>query len=344
QRHPDVELHFTDWNCYHSDPVEGINVFVFESTYLTSFAEKGYLLPIPEDIIKDRDDIFPYTIDGCYVDGTLYALPQLLCADFLFTRKGDGELAVVTDIEGLYRVLGARKEETVIPGENEGLLADPSNKARKYLDVLTDEQQKYSDYGTLPDVSDLSAVAVEKLRELRKMSGEELVRYLTENKGKRALLPEWFADGKGRAFIGYSESMALMGDAAGQMDIRLFSYSDRKNIPVFYTDLVGISAEIDEERKELAYELANILLSEEVLTKMSMPGEEGGSPQYLLTVRSSVYDHLEKEFPIYAKLKEIVENPDNHVFRAGSGVREFIKAADAALTEALTEEELAAAA
>ncbi len=41
QRHPDVELHFTDWNCYHSDPVEGIDVFVFESTYLTSFAEKG---------------------------------------------------------------------------------------------------------------------------------------------------------------------------------------------------------------------------------------------------------------------------------------------------------------
>ena len=25
QRHPDVELHFTDWNCYHSDPVEGIS-------------------------------------------------------------------------------------------------------------------------------------------------------------------------------------------------------------------------------------------------------------------------------------------------------------------------------
>ena len=66
-----------------------------------------------------------------------------MCADFLFTRKGDGELAGVTDIEGLYRVLGDRKEEMVISGENEGLLADPSNKARKYLDVLTDEQQKY---------------------------------------------------------------------------------------------------------------------------------------------------------------------------------------------------------
>ena len=267
-------------------------------------------------------------------------LPDVVCG------KGDEKLAGVTDIEGLYRVLGDRKGGSVIPGENEGLLADPLNKARKYLDVLTDEQQKYSDYGTLPDVSALSAEAVEKLRELRKMSGEGLARYLTENKDKRAFLPEWFADGKGRAYIGYSESMALMGDAAGQMDIRLFSYDARKNIPVFYTDLVGISAEIDEDRKELAYELANILLSEEVLTQMSMPGEEGGSPQYLLTFRSSVYDHLEKEFPIYARLKEIAENPDNHVFRAGSGVREFIKDANAALTEALTEEEeeLAAAA
>ncbi len=49
----------------------------------------------------------------------------------------------MTDIEGLYRVLGDRKGGSVIPGENEGLLADPLNKPRKYLDVLTDEQQKY---------------------------------------------------------------------------------------------------------------------------------------------------------------------------------------------------------
>ena len=89
------------------------------------------------------------------------------------------------------------------------------------------------------------------------------------------------------------------------------------------------------EKKELAFELANLLISEEVLTRMSLSGEAGGTPQYLLTSRRSVYDALSGDYPIYSHLKEIVDSPDNHIFRIGAHAREFINEMEAVLGEQL---------
>ena len=44
-------------------------------------------------------------------------------------------------------------------------------------------------------------------------------------------------------------------------------------IPLFYTDMVGINSMITEDKKELAFELANILVSEEVLTDSQLFGQ-----------------------------------------------------------------------
>lgn len=49
REHPDVSLHFADWDCYASDPDPSIDVFVFDGIYLSSFVEEGYLLPIPKE-------------------------------------------------------------------------------------------------------------------------------------------------------------------------------------------------------------------------------------------------------------------------------------------------------
>ena len=45
-------------------------------------------------------------------------------------------------------------------------------------------------------------------------------------------------------------------------------------IPLFYTDMVGINSMITEDKKELAFELANIMVSEEVLTGASRPAKD----------------------------------------------------------------------
>ena len=249
-------------------------------------------------------------------------------------------LSDVSDLPTLYDVLGDRKTRSVIPEENEGLLINLSDtlltKTMMYLDALMDQQQTYTDYSRLPSTSDLSAPVLERLEEIWKMGGTEQVSYLPDD-NDTFVRARWFAEGRGRAYIGYAEAMNAMGQYADDVVIRRFSYAAGRDIPLFYTDVVGIRSDIGGEKKELAFELANLLISEEVLTRMSLSGEAGGTPQYLLTSRRSIYDALCWEYPIYGHLKEMVDSPDNHVFRLGDHAREFISRMEAALCEELAQ-------
>lgn len=341
RKHPEVELRFAEWDCYKSDPGNELDVFVFDSVFFSSFVEEGLLFPIPQDIIENREDIFPFALKGCEIEGTYYALPQLLCSDFLYTRKADTELTSVTDLVSLYGVLGDRESGGVIPAENEGLLVNLSGgqyeKTAMYLKALTDARGHYTDHSVLPNSSYLSPEVIDDLSLLWKMGGKEQVSYVPKD-GDEYVRARWFASGKGRAYIGYSEALAAMGDFADDVDMRLFSYSDGANIPLFYADMVGINAQISERKKSLAFDLANILISEEVLTQMSAPAEDGKLPQYLLVSRKSVYDNLGKDYPIYRKLKEVVDSSDNYVFRAGVGVREFATVTEKALLDRIMQD------
>ena len=78
--------------------------------------------------------------------------------------------------------------------------------------------------------------------------------------------------------------------------------------------------------------LPALLLSACALSRQG-PAEEGGSPQYLLMSRRSVYDTLCKDYPIYGRLKEMLDSPENHVFRLGAGARDFIAGMGVALDE-----------
>lgn len=118
REHPDVSLHFADWDCYASDPDPSIDVFVFDGIYLSSFVEEGYLLPIPKEKIRNREDIIPFVLKGCISRGKFYALPQLLCADFLYTRKDDAGLSDVSDIDTLYKRMGDRQTKSVRDGKS----------------------------------------------------------------------------------------------------------------------------------------------------------------------------------------------------------------------------------
>jgi hypothetical protein len=57
----------------------------------------------------------------------------------------------------------------------------------------------------------------------------------------------------------------------------------------------------------------------------------------LLTPRRSVYDALCGEYPIYGHLKEMVDSPDNHIFRLGDHPREFISEMEAVLGDKIAQ-------
>lgn len=103
ETHPEIELNFTDWNCYSKEVPDDLDVFVFDTTSLDAFVQKGYLLALSEEEIQDYDDLIPAFMERCRVNGVSYVVPQILCTDLLYTRKEDESLKNVHNVNALLR-------------------------------------------------------------------------------------------------------------------------------------------------------------------------------------------------------------------------------------------------
>ena len=302
ETHPDIELNFVDWDCYSGQVPDDLDVFVFDAFILDAMAEKGCLLSLSADDIQDYDDLIPSFVEGCRVNGELCAIPQLLCTELLFTRSEDTSLR---NVKSIYELSDALDENELLLEKTDSL-----SQAVWYLQALTDEKQQYMDHYPSIAAGTLSPKAVdslEKIRDLRLPVAEDP----SEDSGPYASARK-YAGGLGRSYIGYSESMSVMGEHASEMDFRLFSMTDDQNIPVFYMDAAAVNAKISEEKKAPALDLLNMITGRDALVRASVPA---GGPQYLLTSRYSVYDSLAPDFPIYGDLKNIVSVPEAFVFR-----------------------------
>ena len=314
EKHPDVALNFVDWDCYSGEVPENLDVFVMDTIVLDGLAGRGYLLTLSEDDIQDYDDLIPAFVEGCRVNGELCAVPQLLCTDLLFTRKEDDALKSVNSIFELSDALDG----------NELILekTDPIFLTATYLQALTDEEQQYMDHFPSIEAGTLSPKAVDSLEKIREMH-LPVPEDTTEERGLYDFA-RIFADGLGRAYIGYSESMSAMGENAAEMDFRLFSMTDDPNIPLFYVDVAAVNAKISPEKKAPALDLLNLITGEDLLARASISAD---GPQYLFTSRYSVYDALAPEYPIYHDLKKIVSGPDAFVFRIKPDGKAFLEEA-----------------
>ncbi|MBQ6520985.1 MAG: hypothetical protein IJI14_19945 [Anaerolineaceae bacterium] len=108
--------------------------------------------------------------------------------------------------------------------------------------------------------------------------------------------------------------MSVMGESADEMEVRLYSMTKEKNIPLFYADLASVNANISEEKLGAAVELLNIITGTDLLVRASSPANEEQSYQYLLSARKSVYNELGQKDNIYSELETIVSNPENRIF------------------------------
>ena len=123
-----------------------------------------------------------------------------------------------------------------------------------------------------------------------------------------------FMEGIGRAYINVSESMAWMGDEAQNMDVRLFSMTDDKDIPLFFVDYASVSANISKDKKDLAIELLNVITGTEVMVNALSPAVSGQTYQYLLPARKSVFDAVSEKDHLYAKFRDIITNSDIRLY------------------------------
>ncbi|WP_287056739.1 extracellular solute-binding protein, partial [Megasphaera sp.] len=137
---PDVALRFVDWDCYFEEPKS--DVFVFDGLYASQYIEKGLLYPLGESI-PARSAYPAWTLEQASSQGIYYGIPQMVCMDTLFYRKDDQAVARVQTMQQLYDAIGPRKTQALLPGRDEGVIADFSlNNEMKYYNILQDHTGK----------------------------------------------------------------------------------------------------------------------------------------------------------------------------------------------------------
>ncbi|MBQ4514825.1 MAG: thiamine pyridinylase [Anaerolineaceae bacterium] len=199
KRHPEVQLKFSDWDCYSETLPENADVFVYDTVYMNNYLKQGLLLPLTWNDAKNIDDIFPFVMDSCTVDEVIYAIPKFLCSEFLYTRKSDTELDDIENIRELYDVIGDLAPEEGLLPMNEGLLVSiPSNMNASFwlVQALVDAEQ--ADLSVLfpLDPEKIPQAAADSLWMIRDMAGFEDMTLKTDNNGPY-IFGEWFTDGEG---------------------------------------------------------------------------------------------------------------------------------------------------
>jgi thiamine pyridinylase len=243
---PNINLNFVSqeqWDGgYSIDPSEKIDVFVFESLFLEYFQNQGYLADFQETEIDNLKDIPDSVVNDIKLDGKLYGIPQTGCFNLLFYRSDDKELAAAKSLDEVYQIIGKCPYQGEKPPQNQGLLVNFSDDIMTtglYLDAVEDLAGKYTPTPVLPPKEQLNSEAIAQLQKLLALSSQQQAEFTETEPYQRAT---WFAQGFGRAMIGFSESVLAMSEVQERIAFKFIPLSTKPtDVPLLYVEMVGIN-------------------------------------------------------------------------------------------------------
>jgi len=326
---PGVELKFVEWDCYSEDPLPDLDVFVFDAIFLDNFQSRGFLDPIAADEVVDAGDLLPYALEGSYVDGTLYGIPQLGCGSILFYRKDDAALAAADNLGEVEDAIGECTYQGLTPPQNVGLMVDLSGgttDAALYLEAVQDIYGTYTTDPPLPpDASKINSWSIQNLQKLLRMASVQQANY----SGEPYQRASWFGnEGLGRATVGFTEAMSAMGESGREsVAFKLMPLSNRTGVSLFYADIIGINPSTSASgKRDLALKLANLMASTSVMVSSINATAQDDYPQYLMPTRTSIFQEMEKQFPLYGEMHHLVTDNTPELFRFGPTSRDWLSA------------------
>lgn len=293
KRHPDIRLENVPYDCYFGGRPVGIDVIMYDVIMERAFVEKGYIRHLDINDFIDTDDYFPFTLEPAagYVDN--YGVPVFLCCDLLIY---DGDNKALSEADGIFDVAASDSKALIsfaVYGDHVYL-----------LDAAVDNTQdpqliQYRDRLGGIDVSESKTALAEAA----------VPEYADADSNA---LAELYDSGVADGYIGYAETLRFLNRRLDKTEVKQISIGKNDNIPLFYCDMAGISADVPDDRIGLCTDLIEIMTDAEVMKRVSV---KDGSPQYLMFPRISFYDDIEIEYPMYAKLKAIADNDNNKLFR-----------------------------
>ncbi|NEO16167.1 thiamine pyridinylase [Moorena sp. SIO3F7] len=272
-----------------------------------------------------------YAIDGVKVDGEYYAIPQLGCANIIFYHKEDAAIANATKLDEIQNVLGSCTYTSEIPPDIRGMMLDMSGattNATLYLDIAHSLTGQYP--FPLPwEKSELNSQAIENMQELLGMASYENATDSMEPKQQPYQQAEWFSNGWGRAFMGYTEAISNMSENTRQnigFKVMPLSDQDQSYPEVFYADLIGVNTTTKERgTRDLAVKLANTMAASTTMIASIGPDASHPYPQYLMATRPSVFQTLEESFPLYGDMFRLIQGQNIIMFKVNDQSRSWLE-------------------
>lgn len=320
-------VNYVSWDCYKKDPSPSeLDVFVFDGIFLSHFASQGFLRPFQTDEIDNRDDFLPYAIDGAAIAGTYYALPQIGCTNILYYRAGDTPMAGVKSLADLYGVVGKATYTYPQPPRGKGFMMDFSGGTTSACNYIVAYESLYNAYSVnppLPSASNLDPKVLGNLTCMVEMAGPAQAAYYDPKDDY--VRGTWFGEGYGRAMVGFTESMSHMTPIIDAVAFKEMPMGGSPGFSLFYVDVVGVSADVvGTEKEKVAVQFANFLASSFVIVR-SFQGAPQTVPQYLMPVRTSVFQQLGAKFPQYKAMQALVQSLNPRFFRLGPNSRNWLK-------------------
>ncbi|MDJ0601675.1 MAG: thiamine pyridinylase [Crocosphaera sp.] len=330
---PDILLTFTtieEWDGgYDKNPPTDADVYVFDAMFFDYFKSQNFLEPLKPTEIEGKDDFVDYAVEGVKVDQQYFAIPQLGCANVLFYHQDDNQIADATNLTDIVYTLDKCTYTSEIPSDQRGLMLDMAGgttNAALYLDIAHSITGEYP--FSLPSSSDqLNPEAMDNMRELLAMAsyGNATDTDPPNHSYERS---EWFSNGWGRAVMGYTESMSAMSEETREnigFKVMPLSKEDESYPAIFYADVIGVNTTTrDRGTRDLAVRLANVMADSETMVLSIGPDQDRPYPQYLMATRPSIFQTLERKFPLYGEMYQLIEDNDPVMFKLNSESRDWI--------------------
>ena len=292
--HPDINLEYVPYNCYFDGRPEGIDVIMYDVFIERELIEKGYIKPVDISSSIDTDDFYSFTFEPAAGYTENYGVPVFLCCDLLIYDRENSDLSQADDI----------------------------------FDIAVSDSKVLISFASYGDHVYLLDAAVDTMQDSQLIQFKDRIEDIDVSSSKKALadaaIPEYadadsndiatlYDSGAADGYIGYAETLRFLDSRLDKTEVKQISIGKNDNIPLFYCDMAGISADVPEKQTDLCMDLIGIMTDTEVMKRVSV---KEGSPQYLMFPRISFYDEMEKEYPMYTRLRKIAGNENNRMFRA----------------------------
>jgi len=318
-QHPDVLLDITLNPHYYSlDPAdkgvltEEADVHTIDIVFLRDFLDRHKLAPLPADFFASLPKMEALARQAATIGGIQVAVPQWMCADFLFYRVDGGDLSGVHSIEDLERGLH----------RGHGLLMDmagPDTIGELTFSILLADAG--SPEAALARVSATPAPAiVQRLRRYLALEPHGFGR-VADYDARSSFYARQFARRAGSAFLGYSEMTNELLDetrtscrledhcvAAENIGVTAFPFHDGPARPAVWVDMFGIDAAAHGQTYRDAVDFIRFAVSLPTYRAILVPSQ-GEPPRYLLPPTQEAFDDplILRAAPLYPKFRAIME-------------------------------------